>query len=484
MDKKTLIIVVLVFVGSFSVTYFLLKKDKPTSAFNIENYIPISNHGVVGAINYEAIESIVQKEMFRNPLELMDMKNNFKGNEFIGHLISSLIRGGIDKEQKIIFSLPHDYKKGSFVLIAIEDSARINESLTKQLGAYSSVKLNVEQTAFSNYYPKEQIGLVLNEHFLLIAFEDEKETAALWDGIINQTNCYSSEFKGIDSIINNEHHISLWTDKTSMISSIVSASEPKLDNEWFTHLDFLDGKLVVSASMLTDSTYFPNEITPSYTTDSSALSFHINMKNISDLTNNLDKSVSLKIDSIAELFNINYSEVLGLSNGKLDLNIIGKGIREDKIITYEFDDDFNKVKREKVITSPIVNFVMSIGNSNEQMYQYFKDHGVIKVNKGEEIFTNPIGKCYTQTSNTELVLVSNKELSIEKSKVDSSGFYFYADMDRIRLLLKKENKQLEVFESLLIKGNQNDKTITFKLELSSKNASKNILFDMFEAKMK
>lgn len=476
MTKKTLIILVLVFLGSFSLTYLLLKKDK-TPLINIANHIPISNNGIVGAVNYSAIEGIVQTEMFRNPLALLDMKNEYEGNQFASDLLISLVQGGIDKDQKIIFSIADKIEEGSFLLFVVDDYNRIKKKLKERLVDYPQNKINFSEGTFGAYYTKENIEVVLDKNFLLIASGEEKEIATLWGSISLKANCYAENTAGIDSLLNNEHHISIWTDKTSLISSL--SNTKRFYNEWLTHVDFLDGKLTVLATMLTDSTYFSKEEAHSYDIDSSALSFHLNMKNINEIPNTFNSAVNLQIDSIAQLFNINYAEVLELSNGEIDLNVLGKGIREDKIITYEFDDDFSKVKREKVITSPIVNFVMSIGDSNERLYKYLKENGVIKLNEGEEVFTNPIGKCYAQASNSELLLLSNKELSIEKSKIDSNGLYLFADFNKLNsLITKKSRMQLDMIQSLECIGNQKKSLVIININLSSKNPEKNILFDL------
>ena len=120
MTKKTLIILIAVFIASFILTYSFLKKERAVPKLVLSEHIPIS-HNIIGTIDYSGIESIVQTEIFRNPLELLSMKNNFEGNPFFADIIGGLIKGGIDKDQKIILSIVNKIEQGSFLLIAVED---------------------------------------------------------------------------------------------------------------------------------------------------------------------------------------------------------------------------------------------------------------------------------------------------------------------------------------------------------------------------
>lgn len=474
MDKKTLIIILIVFIGSFSVTYFLIKRSKANKALTVSEYIPITN-GVVGAVNYNGLEAIVMKEMFRNPSMLMKLKNDMSEKQLFGDVMAAVIKGGLDKDQKIIFSLSPQIKKGSFVLIAITDEERIQENLKNQLSAYSGNSLTLKETFIANYYPKEQMGVVLNKDFLLVLAGNEKNVTTTWKEITTQTNCYQDSNKNIASLIDNEHHISFWTDN----NTLTSATNEKKKDEVITHIDFLDGKLDISATVNTENVYFDNTASKRFSCDTCALSFHLNMKNVATIPTFFNDSINQKVDSVTQLLNINYLQFLGNSNGKLDFTILGKGERLEKIVSYEFDDDFNKVKVEKTVATPVVNFVMNLGEKDKEMYQYFKNHNIIKTTNKEELLMNPLGKCYVKTEANQLMLTSNQTLFNAETITDANGFYLYADINKvINLLFKKPEERFKQFERIRAIANQKSKVVTINLEITTHNLDKNVLFDI------
>ena len=477
MSKKLIIIVLVAFVGSFGITFLMIRKYKKTE-FNISEYIPITHNCFVGTINYNALESVVMNEMFRNPNMLMELKSSFNQKSFLGDVLSELARGGFDKDQKIIFSIPSKTKKEGFLLLAVTDAQKLKENISQHLLTYPAVKLAFKNSLISHYYEDEKVGVLLTEKFLCIAYAEEKTTSIIFKDIINQNNCYSLPHKKIGELINTESQFAIWMDNNSLDSSL-----NKEHDEVIAYLDFLDGELKMSGNILTQTTYFSTQKSKTYQCDTCLLRMHLNMPQIAEITSLFNDSLIAKADSTLQLFNLNFKDVFSLTNGQLDLLILGKGNRMEQQISYDFDNDFNKVEVIKNTPISTINFVLTVGSDSNKMYRQFVDRNIIKTVNNENLFTNPIGRCYAIELNNEILFTSNKTLQINKESLDTNGFNLFIDVDRSRnVFSKKINKnQFNFVKEINSFATQKDSVITFGLTLTSKNKDLNILFDFVKS---
>ena len=475
MKKRALIIVfLLVALIAFYFIWDGKGEKKPTTLYE---HIPNTN-SIIGTFDYEGLARIVQTEMFRNPMELLRMRNSSWGKSFLGNLTKTLLKGGVDKQQQFIFSINQDTTQVSFLMLPVQDDKEIIAALQEDLSNY--LQVTVQDGVAKAYNDKDRIGLVLNSDLLIVAKGHQKQVDQLWEQITTQQGCYASDDEYMMSLINNTHHLSVWIPENTLTTPFNEGN-----NNTMVYVDFLDGQLNIASRVVVDATYFTNTSSSNtYACDTCALTFHLNMKNTSDLQQFFGDSLATKVDSICQLFHIDYTQITNSFNGKLDAFIVGKEIEQNTIVTYEFDGDFNKVKREEVITTPMISFLLSYGVKKEGLYADLKRQGVVKRVNGKELFTNPIGKCYVYNNDQQLVFTTKEELASKKreKEVVDYGLVLNADVAKlIPLFNVKEPAPFNFAKSVKCEGKQQDSLIHFNVEVITGNPKRNALFDQFDS---
>jgi hypothetical protein len=113
------------------------------------------------------------------------------------------------------------------------------------------------------------------------------------------------------------------------------------------------------------------------------------------------KATTLSLDSIFDMW-----------NGSINVTW-GKFIQKtDTIVTYTYDEDFNKVEKKEVQKRVIPNFNVEIGG--KKLYHYLQKKKAIKKENTQPVLVlNPLFKTYTQKTNKGIRLYSkflkNKE---------------------------------------------------------------------------
>lgn len=473
--KKKVVIIAAFLIGILLIVYFYWNKETNPQEIAIAHHIPKTN-GIVGTINIGAIEEIIKSELFNNPMEMLSFHNKLGDQQFIGDLVLSIINGGVDEHQKLVFSIGKDSSDVSFLLMRINNAEQLKTAFNEQLSQYQNIKIDVANSSFGNYYPQQKLGIVLNEHFVLIASIGEPKVSQLWTKVVEKKECYKAGNTNISTLIDSPDHISLWVSKNGLKTPYLTGN-----NELFSYINFLKGKLEVTTTIVSSNTYFPKQITNSYSCDTCALELSVNMESTGSLPQLFGVELNQQIDSVFDILNIDYPQILDVCNGQLNCVVIGEGVQKETFVSYEFDDDFNKVKREKVVLTPVIDYMLSLGSNDKGLYNRLKQKGIIKQNNGAELFTNPVAKCYVGANNKYLQLVSNPAFLTKSAKENALNysFIFKSDLDQLMPLLSpKDSSYSDVFKSIKCTGTQQDSLIEFKIEFTNKDASKNTLFDV------
>lgn len=473
--KKKVVIIAVSLIGVLFIVYFYWNREVANQEIAIAHHIPKTN-GVVGTINIGAIKEIIQSELFSRPMEMLSFHNKLGDQQFIGDLVLSIINGGVDEQQKMVFSMGKDSSDVSFLLMRTNNAEQLKTAFNEQLSQYQNIKIDVANSSFGNYYIQQKIGIVINEHFVLIASLDEQNVSQLWTEVVAQKECYEAGNTNISALIESPDHISVWVAKDGLKRHYL-----KGNNVLFFHVNFLKGKLELTTTIATANTYFQQHVANAYPCDTCALELSVNMDNTGSLPQLFGVELNQKIDSVFDILNIDYPQILDVCNGQLNCVVIGEGVQKETFVSYEFDDDFNKVKREKVVLTPVIDYMLSLGSDNKGLYNRLKQKGIIKQNNDAELFTNPVSKCYVGANNEHLQLVSNLAFLTKSANENTLnyGFIFRSDLDQlIPLLSPKDSSYSEVFKSIQCTGTQQDSLIEFKIEFTNKDASKNTLFDV------
>ena len=125
------------------------------------------------------------------------------------------------------------------------------------------------------------------------------------------------------------------------------------------------------------------------------------------------KNISLDTDSLIKYY-----------CGYMDFEWYGKTRQLDSIITYEYDDDFEKVEKVTVQNREVPNLVMSVNADALQLTNYLKIQKLINLNDytlQKNVF--PLYKVFVSGTNQKLILSTNKATSINSSVIPTNDFF-------------------------------------------------------------
>ncbi len=148
---------------------------------------------------------------------------------------------------------------------------------------------------------------------------------------------------------------------------------------------------------------------------------HVSMQlNLEKLIKDLDKGY---IDKFSNFTKLKVDSLAHFMNGEIQANFHDLMVKVDTIVTYDYDDDFNKVEIKKVEKNLQPSYSMSIGLSPEGE-QYMRRQKAIVSQDGQDILAiMPLVKTYCDYDSTNLNLFTDdhrNELQESNSKFELS----------------------------------------------------------------
>jgi len=202
----------------------------------------------------------------------------------------------------------------------------------------------------------------------------------------------------------------------------------------------------------------------------------INKSSILSLTTRINKKhlfysvFSNKIKSkFTKLTHLSLDTITNNWNGFLNLDFKEITSKTDSIISYEYDDNFNKIEKIKTQTIEQPNLSIIFGlEKNSTINSYLIKHKGIKIISGDSLFTKlPLYKFYTATSSTHFKLYTHQQVDEKPFKNIKFESYFniekYHNSKQKFPFLTTNNTYLSVLKSAhfkLSKDNKLDIVIT------------------------
>ncbi len=193
---------------------------------------------------------------------------------------------------------------------------------------------------------------------------------------------------------------------------------------------------------------------------------------------------NLKFKEFVDRGKIKFDEITHLSldsivnkwDGQLYLNLASIENTTDTIVTYEFDDDFNKVKKIATQEKVIPALDIKLGKEKpSDLSDYFWRKNAIQVHDGDTLFTTiPVYKFIAVNTKDNLELSVAEKQTNKGSKKATSKLNFYFDMEKylqkpLDIPLKpKQLKALNLIKNSSIHWSENNK-FSLKIELKSKD---------------
>ncbi|WP_299133368.1 hypothetical protein [uncultured Tenacibaculum sp.] len=167
-------------------------------------------------------------------------------------------------------------------------------------------------------------------------------------------------------------------------------------------------------------------------------------------------------------------------NGGFELNLQGFKEEIDTIVTYEYDDDFNKVEKKSVQKKRNPNVSLYL-NKTDAFYKYLTSKKAVKTIGSKKVFTmNPLFTTFINEDKLGVLLYFSKE-PLKKVSNANDKFTLFFNVEKYnkvnRGIYNISNKYFRLIEN--IKANvtsQNDVTI----EISLKNKSQNFMYQFLK----
>lgn len=382
------------FIGVFvllAIGYFLRYKQ----ASSINNKVPINATAVIN-IDLRQIEHHILIDVLTNPLSYIDFKSSKKKKDSLS------ILDAISIPKNIFFYTNDTDFKGFWLssIVKIKDTQELYEYLSRE-----QFKKNRENNF--TIYKKNRIELVIKNEQLIIAFNNSKmESIPIFQTVFKNTNFLSKGAKLFIPIVNSKSDI--------CYSSL---------NDDFLEVNFRKGAFDLVGTFKSDFFIIEKQREFSY-------------NSIASVTTKINKDHKFfsaylsdeKLPKFKEVTNLSLDSILRKWNGSIDFKLKSINSKTDTIITYEYDDDFNK--KEKVTTQKLVvpDLELFLGSEKDStLYNYFKQKKAIQIIESDTLFTSmPLNKLYANSTSSTLIISSQNDISgisVKENKIKLNAYF-------------------------------------------------------------
>ncbi|WP_340198573.1 hypothetical protein [Ascidiimonas sp. W6] len=415
------------------------------SALTIENKIPSTATEIV-QINLRQIEHHLLVDGIKNPFKYISLKSKKKDTT------ASFIETIVIPKNLLFFTNNDNFKGGWFsTIIKLKDSVELRNCLLQEgFNDFTDEKIT--------FFSKGKVVIAIAGKKGIIAYKKQQSLSvnAAIQTVFNETSFYKKETDILKSIKNSKSDI-----------TYVNAKSDFLEADFKKGLFEIKGKvqseLFVADAYNADSKNLIGFIATKVNTN-----HHIFRSLISDKNKTKFKDFTkLSIDSIVNNW-----------NGSVVFNLKNIDTKTDTIITYEYDDDFNKIEKKSVQKTNIPNVTITLGN-DANLYGYFYTHKIIQIKEGDTLFAGiPVYKMYARRQENYLHISSQRQLETRLLKEKQYKFnahiniHSYLENPLEFSLLPIKNDYLQLVESVSAQLTINDELL---IQLRLRNNGRNFL---------
>ncbi|QCX02007.1 hypothetical protein FGM00_18505 [Aggregatimonas sangjinii] len=408
--------VVLIILALFAIAYFGYKELQQTSSLlgkvhvNADSAIKIGIHDIKETLILDALAA---------PLFYYEQTKFSKSDD------EDAPDKGIDLSpyNLVLFTVP-DIENTFFGTLEIKDSKSFEAYIAKELEKKSAT---VDETPNSDYQfakiEKSKIILAWNTEQLVFALAlDQKPESfhSIFKDVLTDGKTISDgDHSLITALADHDNHV-IFANSSGNIT-----------------LDFEDGKALIAGNILTDNPQrFQSEISIDSIPDTSFM-----MYLDANFENALNKEKVVNVLESVSFFQknaLNVSELANRTNGFLSLAIAGTTKQLDTVITYDYDDNFEKVEELSLQERQVPKAHITLGGENQSLKDYLIAQKAIDTNGIFKPF--PLYTLYVKEGSMNTVFDTFEENLVAQKQLSSSFFgcridfrKLTADMDVPRL---------------------------------------------------
>ncbi|MGG8496328.1 hypothetical protein ACQY1Q_07915 [Tenacibaculum sp. TC6] len=438
MIKKALYLIASIIAIIFTVGYF---RYNPT--VNYANKIPVSADKII-RINLRELEFCAIKSFIKHPFSFFENTNTSRSKEKKLTLLNCVTI----PSDVFFFSCPGNLKNTWISSrVQIKNKQKLEQFFNQQQALKNQYKNNTYYTHNNSTY------LVQENELIVLLSKDKVAVEAVLNSVVNTEEFLPESHNLIKELKKEDAVLTAVTKKEGSIQLYIEDRKLKADGTLGEYEE-----LFLSYNAISTSNAIINV--------SGKLNPH---KTIALLDkqqqDKLKKLTTLSLDSLANFW-----------NGEVNITVASLEKKQDTIITYEYDDDFNKIEKKQLQTSSIpVSATMLKG---ERMYDYLLEKEVVKQVEEEMILTiNPFFKTTVKKIPDGIVLHSGnyKESSILKREMNEVKFKATVDVEKLQQVYTFKNKFLTSLKKGIVSIKSDNK---FSAEIEFKNNSKGVAFEL------
>ncbi|MCF6347960.1 MAG: hypothetical protein L3J20_06645 [Flavobacteriaceae bacterium] len=413
------------------------------------NRIPNSATAIIN-INTRQLEHHIVFDFLKHPITYL--KSETTARDSIKKPKFSLTKG-IEIPKNILFFTNNSTLKKAWYSSVFEMSNP--EELSRYLLTKNFKKNNT-------IYSKDNFVFALKDKQLIIAITYDKKsniTEAI-QTIFNEKDFLNDGSPLLKPILENASDICLTT-----------------TNHDFFEANFKDGMFKIQGKANPNFDLFISTMQPEFTQNSLAFitgkinKTHVLFKNSLQIINQskFNKITHLSLDSITDQW-----------SGTFSFNLKSIKSKTDTIITYNYDDDFNKVeiKSTQKLIIPELEFELK-SEKDSILYNYFLQENAIQVIENETLFVAfPLYKLYAHPTKRSVIISDKKgvaSIPVKESVFKLKGYfnieeYIQNQLDFISL--PSENEHIKLLKETSFQLSNKNK---LSVKVNLKNANRNFL---------
>lgn len=413
MFKKVLFVIFLLISTLFTFGYF---KYYPRE--NTDVKIPVSADVII-RVNLREIAYNMLKDVVKHPLTYLKSSKKNKQTK-VGSLFEQL-----KIPSDVFFYSNKDILKNTWVSTVIEIKNKAD--LLSFFNQDKFVKKSLENAV---YFISKKTVYFINNNQLRIVFNIDEITKVetKLKTLLNTNNYLKDENSIVQKLKNSKELIALSTKSNDFLELGIDENEISILGELSEkNTPFLSSENNINNGLL------------------ATVSGKLKKSFLSDY---LDKSSK---DRFKKFTNLSIDSLQRHWNGEFNVNLNAFIQRKDSVVTYQYDDDFNKIAKTMIKKTIVPDVNVSFGGTT--IFNYLSSKKALKNINGKKILlVNPLFKTYAYQQEKSLFLSSKDEsntiLSKQKNKKfnEHTKFLLFIEVEKY---LKTQDTSLENFTKYL-----------------------------------
>lgn len=336
----------------------------------------------------------------------------------------------------------------------IENETKFAKALTDS----HFVKTKLENSFIGYYSKTNQAYIILYANTILYctnASKDQKNYIQIAEDLFIKNSYFDS--KKIENPIESSNAVTIWIKKNNLLNENAIINVLLKENEISA-----EGQINLKSKFRKTASFIQNS--------NALLSLGFNFDLIRD-----QDLIKLNQAKISKMIGFELDTILIHHPTQTELifnNIIEK---KDSAITYDYDDDFNPIKKIVVHSTREPSFYFSMQTDNSaKTYDYLKKQNAID---DHQIFVNfPLAKTKTFVKNNSLIFEANLPKNQSSKSTKSKIGYIQINFAKIQpkdwrfIIVKNKNFEfLKAFGTFEINLTQQNNSVFFQANLKAKN---------------